>query len=266
MPTIDSALQRAARLHAAASIRVRRMVGVADGFVAGVLDAALTDLDKTTLGVSAYADSPSFRDAGQLFEWEARWLGEVLPSPPAHVLVGGCGAGRELIALERAGFVVDGFEPADPLRALARSRVPDARLSADTWQSWAARPDTTTYDAILFGWGSLSHILSPSEREWVMRAASRRCPDGPILISYWATGPNTNGRARRIGAAIGAQLARARGVPSTPSGDPWMPATGFIHPLSSDEIESLARSAGRVARFDWRAGEYPHATLLPQRA
>ena len=58
-------------------------------------------------------DAPSFKP--ELFPWESRVIATHFPKPPASVLIGGAGGGREALALERDGFRVVGFEPAAPL-------------------------------------------------------------------------------------------------------------------------------------------------------
>ena len=60
--------------------------------------------------------SPEFLDF--LFPWEESVVERFFPRPPARVLVGAAGAGREAFALARLGYEVVAFEPAP---GLARS-------------------------------------------------------------------------------------------------------------------------------------------------
>lgn len=251
-------VSRFARAHARVSVAAHRAVQAADGVVAGLLDAALTAEEKTRLGVSLYDGAPHYRAEGALHSWERRWFERVLPPAPARVLVGGCGAGREIGALTDRGYVVGGFEPAASLLRLAVSRHPSATLWQDTYESWADRSgEGSDYDAIVLGWGSLSHVLSPSARVTVLRAAVARCPEGPILASYWVkTTDPAAARARRIGAWLGARLGDGM-----ESGDAYLPNTGFVHMFDEDELVGLASQIGRTATFEGGPSDYPHVTF-----
>lgn len=250
-----------ARVHARASVVAHRSVQAVDSAFAGFLDAALSDEDKTRLGVDLYDNAPHYREAGQLHAWEERWFDGALPAPPARILVGGCGAGRELGPLLERGYHVDGFEPAATLLDSARNRHPAAQLWQDTYESWTdalGLAPAQRYEAIVLGWGSLSHVIDPSARVALMEAAAAACPDGPILASYWArTSSPEAARARRVGAWLGERLGRG-----TPSGDAYLPNTGFVHMFDPDELRALARAVGREARVEGAPGDYPHVTFV----
>jgi len=118
------------------------------------------------------------------------------------------------------------------------------------------------YDAVLLGWGSLSHVLHPVERSRVLHACTLLAPSGPILASYLATGGE--GRALQLGASAGRLLATPFALRHRQPVDPtaalgaWF---GFIHLFPPDEIPELARSVGRRL-LDYSASPYPHATLV----
>ena len=271
-----TALTRLARLHARASVIAHRALAASDGFVAGVLDGGLSIADKSRLGVELYDAAPHYREEGALFDWEERWFERRL-SPQSRVLVGACGAGREVCALLERGHVVSGFEPAPSLLELAKSRAPTSSLWLDTYESWSASARGTVnaaeggteksggkksgseeYDAVLLGWGSLSHVLDPAARRALLEACVRVCPTGPILLSYWprATNPSA-ARARKLGAQLGQRL--GRGVPL---GDAYRPNIGFIHMFSRDELQTLADTIGRELVFEGGPADYSHASLL----
>lgn len=289
-----SALLGLAAVEAAGSRALRRAVAAADGFVAGVLDAALAPDEKSEIGVRLYDDSAQYRGERGLFDWEQAWFARHLPRAGAgalapRVLVGGCGAGRELGPLLEAGYTVHAFDPAPSLVALAAQRHPAARTRVATFESWARDPSVDSdgdvdggsagpvhlgdadeaasrgephYDAILFGWGSLSHVLDPGERLRVLQRAASACPHGPILVSYWARTFDTDSRARRVGAGVGRVVARARGVDGAASGDPWQPSTGFVHPFTEAELCELGAAIGRRFVREGGPGDYPHGVFV----
>ena len=250
---------RVARAHARVSVAGHRALQASDGLVAGILDGALTTEQKTELGVALYDSAPHYRAAGELFDWEDRWFAERLPPAPARVLVGACGSGREVLALLAAGYEVHGFEPAGSLLALARGRAGEATLWQDSYETWLERKDEPDYDAVLLGWGSISHVLEATTRRALIRQAAQVCPTGPILLSYWArsTSPGA-ARARKIGARLGARLGAGPAL-----GDAYRPNIGFVHMFSRAELGDLGASAGRSICVEGEPSDYPHATLLP---
>ncbi len=187
--------------------------------------------------------------------WEPAWWDAALPPPPARVLVGGAGAGREVTALEARGYRVDAFEPAPALA--------EALAGACHGQSWtltheavaAGRGPTGPYDAVLLGWGSLSHVLEDSDR----RALMRRCAaltDGPILASVFLRDDRRPTRPAALGARLGAALLGAE-RPLHP-GVFFLPAVGFLVGFDPSELEALGREAGRVTELT--AAPFPHVT------
>ena len=234
-----------------------RALQAADGVVAGLLDGALSTEQKSQLGVSLYDAAPHYRESGRLFGWEERWFADRLPDAPGRILVGACGVGREVVALAEAGHDVHGFEPAGSLLRLAAERAPSATLWSDSYESWLDRNGADRYDAVLLGWGSLSHVLDAQKRRELLQRASDLCPSGPILASYWArsTAPEA-ARARRLGAAIGARLGSGPTL-----GDAYLPNIGFVHPFDEAELVGLADDCGRVLRIEGGPSDYPHATF-----
>lgn len=253
-----TALTRLARLHARASVLAHRGLAATDGFVAGVLDGALSIEDKSRLGVDLYDAAPHYREAGALFGWEEKWF-DLRLKRAERVLVGACGAGREVRALIDRGHLVSGFEPAPSLLRLAESRAPDAELWEDTYESWARAARPGHYDAVVLGWGSISHVLDPAERRALVAHCSRVCAHGPILLSYWPRATNPQGaRARLLGAAVGRGLGSGQVL-----GDAYRANIGFIHMFDGEELSDLAASVGRDLVIEGGPADYSHATLLP---
>ncbi|MFT6396036.1 MAG: 2-polyprenyl-3-methyl-5-hydroxy-6-metoxy-1,4-benzoquinol methylase [Bradymonadia bacterium] len=251
-------LIRLARLHARASVLAHRALGATDGFVAGVLDGALSIEQKSKLGVDLYDAAPHYRDCGTLFDWEERWFDRRLHGAK-RVLVGACGAGREVCALLERGQRVSGFEPAESLLELAKARAPRAELWRDAYESWSSSAQADHYDAVLLGWGSLSHVLSPDERIRLLTECVRVCPTGPILVSYWPRTTNpAAARARQLGATLGGALGDGLVL-----GDAYRANIGFIHMFAKEELKELATHVGRQLVIEGGPSDYSHATFLP---
>jgi len=258
-----------------AAARVRRVLDRGDRLAGGFLSAALSTDERSALGIHLYDVSPAHRGTG-LQPWEEAWLRRRLPPPPARLFVGGCGAGRELVALAASGYALDACEPAASLCATARARLGDqARvvgcsyedLSAailDGADNAAAPLAAARYDAVLLGWGSLTHVLDGGERVRLMRALDRLCPRGPILASFWSErfdrAPSAD-RAYRLGAAAGRAVAALRKLPGAPASELFTLHAGFAHRFTRDEIDALAASVGRAVHWDDDDTDYPHVTF-----
>jgi hypothetical protein len=184
-------------------------------------------------GQAAYSPgSTSFRT--KLFPWETRAIEAHFPRPPASVLIGGAGGGREALALERQGYSVVAFEPAAPLaEALAgslhaSSRAIEVLVGRYEDLPRLERPEGSRggvdlrqrarFDAAVLGWTSFSHIRSDTGRVDALRQMSA-LTDGPILISYFsyqddrtASGSRRESFAMQVGLFRQLTEAEARGL------------------------------------------------------
>jgi hypothetical protein len=229
--------------------------------------------ERGTLALSIYGRQKTYGPAG-LSSWEESWYERDLPATPARVLVGGCGAGREMLALLQRGYDVSGFEPAASLCHSARNNLPN---HAKIWQlRYEDLAHTTTtcrelmadgpYAAVILGWGSFSHVLEQDMRERVVQVLARLCPAGPILLSVHLASRKAvvqrqswlSRGARRAGRGVG----KLRNLPE-PIGraDILLPRAGFVHQFTEGELQELAGSIGRTVRWGDHQAAYCHVTL-----
>lgn len=239
----------------------RRLDRGADGLrgrlrreVSGLLCAALSDAEQQRLTTGLY-DRPGPKRA-QLFAWEQPWFASL---PPGCVLVGGAGDGREVAALRAAGHPVHALEPAPRLAA----RVEAERVFVADYGDLAAGRVAleAPYAAVVFGWGSFTHVLRAADRRRLVAAAAAACPDGPILASFWLQGSAQDAGEGRLGHALGRAVGRLRGLPPAP-GRQFAPWCGFGARLTKAEVEALGRAVNR--RVVWGGGPYPHVGWWPR--
>jgi hypothetical protein len=202
-----------------------------------------------------------------LFDWELK----LLRTPPfpslGRLLVGGAGAGRELVALLKLGYRVVAFEPSALVESafdIARG-CPEAEVQTASYSdvvrlvrgedSPLAKAFDEPFDAIVLGWGSLSHVVDRAVRHSLLPALRALAPSAPILCSFLQIGephPRTIGHRIRL---------RLRGRRVDPNLRFW-PHIGFVHLFTREEIASLAHSAGYdITHYDELP--YPHALLVP---
>jgi SAM-dependent methyltransferase len=103
-----------------------------------------------------------------------------------RVLLVGCGAGRDLLALGRLGYHVDGLDHSPQVIAIARAHLARhgaaAALHTGTIESAAL---DRRYDAVIFSNGCYSLVRGARRRAAALaRVADHLAPGGRVLISY----------------------------------------------------------------------------------
>jgi hypothetical protein len=241
----------------------------------GLLSHSLTSEEKSALTVHLYDVHAQHRvGRSALFGWEMAWFGVQLPAAPAHVLIGGAGDGLEADWLRERGYRVSAFEPASHCLDGLRAAVgPLGTAERGTYQELidtvlgGSRNRLTElsiqrYDAVVLGWGSLSHVFGSAAQRALLQACAQLSPDGPILASFWLLPPDESvrhSRAAVVGAMLGAQVGRLRGLPQHRGNQRLTMRAGFLHVFSRDEIDRLASAIERNVQLesDW----YPHAAF-----
>ena len=221
----------------------------------------------------APTDPTRRRSAPTCFPWEEEAIRDFFPKPPAHVLVGGAGGGREALALVERGYRVTAFDPsADLVDALAarahateglevyRARYEDLpHLDGVSGRDGIELSALPAIDAAVAGWGSFSHLRTHELRVAALESLAQATP-GPILVSFLGLYDDERapesflGRLRRA-------LPRRQG--RSPA-DVFSVYIGFYHRTSEQEIEDLAAAAGLeilYRSFDTRDTNWPHVVL-----
>lgn len=257
-----AAMLGAARAHRGLSLQGERLRRFLQGFGWRALSAD----EHAALCVGLYGKRSRYGPPG-LFEWERIWFRSQLPGPPARVLVGGAGSGRELRWLQSQGYQVYGCEPNPALVAGARRSLPGVKLWELRYEQWcsAAPPGGPAryapYDAVIFGWGSFGHTLSGGARHQVLQRSVQWCPTGPLLLSgLMGCSPSRQPRSERLGERVGTAVARLRKLSVSPGRPPeFYSHAGYVHRFSAEELRGLASELGR--RLERHSGPYGHVTF-----
>jgi SAM-dependent methyltransferase len=191
--------------------------------------------------------------AGGLFEWERDFYGRSLRGED-HVLVVGCGTGRDLIALLAQGYRAEGLDVAPHCVALARRVV-----AARGWDAPIHVGDVervalpTRYDAVILSTQVYSLIPQSATRIAVLRKlAGHLTPGGRILLSYIRRRPPAPSRTLIHLARLAGALSRSDWRPEYGDvvflGRPAM-FLNYEHRFAPEEVEQEARAAGLRPSF-----------------
>lgn len=201
-----------------------------------------------------------------LFSWEDIATKNFFPPPPAKILIGGAGSGRELILLGKKGYYLSGFEPILISATHAKSCVPKEKLLVFQKGKYEDLVKGTLqeiekykpYDAVILGWGSISHILDPNMHKFILQKVRNVCPNGPILLS-WRRASYASPKVRFLRKIF--SFCKLR---TSSERDYFRFDLGFCHSFSKDEIENLAKSTNNSIAFYEDEKTYPHAVLFPK--
>jgi hypothetical protein len=246
--------------------------------------AWLAPEQRAELTVLAYSDLATYLPGGStfeggLFEWERVMFANALIPRTGRVLLAAAGGGRELKALCEAGYEVLAFEPNPRLFAgaesVARSYAGKARLlqaryadlgAAARGQGPLAALSNTTFDWVLFGWGSFTHVTEQSEQLAILRAVRLLAPNAPLALSFFArrkdasTQPSRSDRLRTTVRRFTRGVRARRVEPDGALGYEY--GGGFVYRFTRSEFESLAAQAGYHLRV-WDESAFPYAVLIP---
>lgn len=214
------------------------------------------------------ADSPAFRRG--LFDWERAAISRFFPSPPATVLVGGVGGGREAFGLAELGYLVAAFDPSRRLVSSMREQLGALHGAIEIFEGGfedlprlgpAGRAGVPTdlrararFDAAVLGWASFSHLRHDRGRVEALRGMAS-LTHGPILVSYFG----------RTEAEAGSETGPAGSVQSRSGkhgpGANFSVQVGFYRALAEPEVRRVVAEAGlEVVAID-ATTNWPHAIV-----
>ncbi|MBA3474635.1 MAG: class I SAM-dependent methyltransferase [Rubrobacter sp.] len=193
---------------------------------------------------------------GGLFDWEKHTLTGYF-GDCKDLLVLGAGGGREILALLRLGYQVDGFESHPALVVAANELLreegfdPAVHLIAPDESPSAG----TTYDGIVVGWGMYMSIQTRRRRiAFLQQLRTKTRARGPILLSFFPR----DGADRRyhVSASVANMIRRMLRREPTEVGDSLEPF--YVHHFTQDELTSeLAEGGFDTVYYDtW---DYGHA-------
>ena len=230
--------------------------GLSLGFLSNTGLERLTE-HRYSVSFSSFA-AESYLNAG-LFIWERAAIRRYFP-PGGRILVAAAGAGREMIALAHAGFLVDGFDCCAPLVEAGQNELRKQGIDAKLEY---VPPSTVPggggyYDAVLVGFSGYMYIPGRDRRIRFLRDLCRFLnPGAPLMVSFTE---GSAGRLRVWTARIGTAVRRLRRAEPVEEGD-WL-KTGFQHHFIQQQISAEMSEAGMELAYYSGGTCYGHAVGL----
>jgi hypothetical protein len=229
------------------------------GFWLGVFDSpSLHSLDKHYYDRQREYQSEEYNRRG-LTGWEDRAIRAHFGGRK-RILVIGAGGGREVLALSKAGFEVDGYECHPTLVSRANRLLSEdgAAARVELLPRDEAPAVGRTYDGLIVGWGTYMHIQGRERRIAFLAALRQQVPlEAPLLVSFYDRDP----AAKRFtfAAAIGSAVRWALRRPRVEVGDGLVPI--YVHFFTEQEIKGELAQAGFELVL-YQTEEYGHAVGL----
>jgi hypothetical protein len=246
-----------------------------DGLRSALVVALASDAVLARFNCLAYGGDEAYHPASSafrasLFSWEENVISTYFRPPPARLLIGGAGGGREVLALASMGYEVVAFEPSAALAAAMAGTVAKGsnvrvyRASYEDLPSlYPARPEEPSgsleteleFDVGILGWGSYSHIRNEQQRIRTLSLFARYVR-GPILVSFYQFGGKTPPK----------RVERMSRLLKIGSGDRFSVYIGFTHDVIAAELATAAERSGlSIVHLNEESTltNWPHAVLCP---
>jgi hypothetical protein len=191
-----------------------------------------------------------------LWGWEQQAIARQFGSC-RRLMVVGAGGGREVLALRRLGYEVDGFE-CDPGLAARANELLAAEGLVGTMRPCA--PDECPhaegpYDGIVIGWGTYLHIPGKGRRIDFLRGLRRLMSnDSPLLVSFLCR--SRHQRRMRVIAGVANRIRWLLHREFVELGDILDPH--FFHFFTREEIVAELEAAG-FQLVEYSEAGYGHA-------
>lgn len=194
-----------------------------------------------------------------LHDWERRAIDEHFRGR-RRLLVTSVGGGREVLALQELGYVVDGFECNAGLAAFAKALCEKEGRAADIMLAERDQCPATgsVYDGAVVGWGAYTLIQGRKKRVEFLKQLRPQVEEGaPLLVSYMAR--VCDSKYLRTVAAVGNVFRTILGRERLELGDDLNPI--YVHLFNEAEIAAELGEAGFTLKT-YAAGPYGHAVAF----
>jgi len=192
------------------------------------------------------------------WQWEGKALNKYFQNCRC-LLVAGSGGGREILALRKLGYIVDGFECNPKLlefaNQLMRKEGFDSNLQLALRDRCPSVNKEKEYDGIIIGWGSYMLIQGRERRiAFLKNLKTQTKPKSPLLLSFFYCSGSR--RYFKLVAKIGNIIRWFLRRELTEIGDALAP--NYVHSFTKEEIADELKEGGFELEF-YCTDDYGHA-------
>jgi hypothetical protein len=246
------------------SVFVKFVTALHEGVWLGSLSAdELNAITASHFAASQFYKSTEHNLSGFL-PWETPLLERYFPKG-SRILVAGAGAGREIFALRKNGYEAEGFECSVPLIRAGQEifnglgeRCPIIHCAPDTVPS-----GPPTYNALIVGWGSYTHIPTRARRVSFLQALRQRStPGSPLLVSFFTRNAHSASNSIVHRTATAARFLLRGRRQAIEAGDrlEW---SRYVHRFTRQELEAELEDAGfSIEYYGQSTDSSAHAVAL----
>jgi hypothetical protein len=177
------------------------------------------------------------------YAWEQDAIDSYFLESSTVLVAAGAGAGREMLALNRRGIEVDGYEYNPALVELGNALLAEEGWAPSLYPAPANRlpGGAKAYDGVIVGWATYTLIAGRNTRIGLLRQIRGRCKAGtPILLSFFCrTGTSPS---YRLTAAIANSIRTLLRRDRVEVGDTL--SVGFAHRFTEQEVAEELRAGG----------------------
>jgi hypothetical protein len=214
------------------------------GFWLGIIDRKSWQLaDGIFYDNDGMYQDESYNRSG-LWDWEAEIISKYFQAS-TQILLAGAGGGREIYALSKQGYQVDGFECNPQFAAYANRFLKQENIDSEVMLS----PRDTCpslnriYNGAIIGWGAYTNIQGKQHRiNFLQQIRSHLAPESPILLSFYPRTKDSN--SFKLIFFIAHMIAKLRNFEAIELGDSLYPHLIFVHYFNEVEIKSELEQAG----------------------
>jgi len=194
-----------------------------------------------------YSRSGKYKDKdfnkSMLNDWEEKMVLTYF-SECKTIMVLASGGGREVYALEKMGFNVEGYECNKTLVEVSVKIMQDEGIKAHiAWVPPNHCPDNKKkYDGIILGWGAYIHVKGRETRINLLKEiSSHLSDDGPFMLSFWYANEYMEAYCEKI-SRINKKLCKILKKQAVEKGERLSPFSGKY--FTFDEVEQEMNEAG----------------------